>query len=69
MEQRGVTQEMVDSWVANGKALVQGEGSKHLFFTQEGAAVVGTDGYLVTVIPESYYDDVYKAMSEALFGK
>lgn len=69
MAERGVTQEMVNSWVQNGKSLVQGGGSKHLFFSPEGAAVVGTDGYLVTVIPKSYYDDAYKELSEALFGK
>lgn len=58
--------EMVDSWVQNGKALEQVGGRKHLFFNPEGAAVLGTDGYLVTVIPKRYYDDAYKALSKAL---
>lgn len=67
MDQRGVTKEMAESWVGNGKALSQNNGSKHLFFSREGAAVVANDGTLVTVIPK--YDDAYKALSTSLFGK
>ncbi|WP_374018210.1 hypothetical protein ABU162_30080 [Paenibacillus thiaminolyticus] len=68
MTQRGVTQSMAEKWVKNAKALSQSQGSKHLFFTKDGAAVVATDGTLVTAIPKSYYDDAYKALSRALFG-
>ncbi|MET3210068.1 UNVERIFIED_CONTAM: WXG100 family type VII secretion target [Paenibacillus sp. PvR008] len=69
MQERGVTKEMADSWVENGKALSQNNGSKHLFFSKEGAAVVANDGTLVTVIPKSKYDDAYKALSKSLFGE
>ena len=69
MNERGVTREMAESWIENGKALSQNNGSKHLFFSEEGAAVVATDGTLVTTIPKSKYDDVYKALSTSLFGK
>ncbi|ANE46719.1 hypothetical protein SY83_11045 [Paenibacillus swuensis] len=69
MNERGVTKEMVESRVKNGKALSQNNGSKHLFFTDEGAAVIANDGTLVTVIPKSKYDDAYKALSESLFGR
>jgi len=69
MGQRGVTQSMAESWVKNGKALSQNNGSKHLFFTKDGAVVVATDGTLVTAIPKSHYDDAYKALSKSLFGE
>jgi|GEM_PF-6318343 len=68
MSQRGVTQDMVNSWVRSGKVLEQAGGSKHLFFTQQGAVVVATDGTAVTAIPASMYDAAYKALSQALFG-
>ncbi|SEI79682.1 WXG100 family type VII secretion target [Paenibacillus polymyxa] len=69
MQERGVTKEMADSWVENGKTLSQNNGSKHLFFSKEGAAVVANDGTLVTVIPKSKYDDAYKTLSKSLFGE
>ena len=40
MQQRGMTQEMVDKIVANGKTLSQNNGSKFVFITQEGVAIV-----------------------------
>lgn len=67
--ERGVTQETAESWIKNGVALEQSGGSKHLFFTPEGAVVVTTDGKIVTAIPSSYYDEGYFELSEALFGK
>lgn len=51
MTERGVTTDMAESWVANGKVLEQAGGSKHLFFTPNGAIVVATDGTVVTAIP------------------
>jgi toxin YxiD len=49
--------------------LSQNNGSKHLFFTKDGAVVVVTDGTFVTAIPKSHYDDAYKALSKSLFGE
>lgn len=63
MAQRGVTQEMVDSWVANGKALQQGA-NKYLFVTKEGAAVVTSEGKLVTTYSENMTNIV-----KQLYGK
>ena len=39
MVKRGINQEMVDSYVANGKALSQGNG-KYAFVSRDGVAVV-----------------------------
>ncbi|MCG7410894.1 DUF4258 domain-containing protein [Paenibacillus sp. ACRRX] len=69
MAERGVTRSMAESWVKNGKALSQNNGSKHLYFSKEGAAVVANDGTLVTVIPKSKFDDAYNLLSISLFGK
>lgn len=69
LAQRGATQELVEQWVKNGKALFQNGGSKFLFITPEGAAVVANDGTLVTVMPASFYDAKMLEVVERLFGK
>ena len=68
MAQRGVTKEMVDSWVANGKALQQG-GNKYLFVTQEGAAVVTQEGKLVTTYSSKFFDENMINIVRQLYGK
>lgn len=68
MAQRGVTKEMVDSWVANGKALQQGM-NKYLFVTKEGAAVVTTEGKLVTTYSSQFFDENMINLVKELFGK
>jgi hypothetical protein len=60
---------MAESWAKNGIALEQSGGSKHLFFTPDGAVVVATDGTIVTAIPNGYYDAGYLELLNALFGK
>jgi RHS repeat-associated protein len=68
MAQRGVTKEMVDSWVANGKALQQGA-NKYLFITKEGAAVVTKEGKLVTTYSSKFFDDNMIKIVKELFGE
>lgn len=68
MAQRGVTKEMVDSWVSNGKALQQGA-NKYLFVTEDGATVVTTDGKLVTTYSSQYFDENMKNIVNQLYGK
>lgn len=68
MAQRDVTQKMVDSWVANGKALQQGA-NKYLFLTQEGAAVVTNEGKLVTTYSSKFFDENMTNIVKQLFGK
>ena len=68
MSQRGVTKEMVDSWVANGKALQQGT-NKYLFVTQEGAAVVTTEGKLVTTYSSKFFDENMTNILKQLYGE
>jgi len=67
MTQRGVTQEMVNSWVADGKVLQQGT-NKYLFVTQEGAAVVTKEGKLVTTYSSLYYDEAMIKIVDQLYG-
>lgn len=69
MTERGVTVEMAELWVKNGKTLEQANGSKHLFFTPDGAVVVATDGKVITTIPRSFYDAEYLELSKQLFGR
>ena len=68
MVQRGVTHEMVNSWVANGKALQQGT-NKYLFVTQEGAAVVTQEGKLVTTYSSKFFNEKMANIVKQLYGK
>ncbi|PWI57791.1 hypothetical protein BM613_07320 [Sulfoacidibacillus thermotolerans] len=68
LEQRGVSEAEVNSWVKNGKALEQNGGSKWLYVTKQGAAVVAKDGTLVTVIPAANYDANMWSTVTRLFG-
>ena len=68
MAQRGFTQEMVNSWLANGKVLKQGE-NKYLFLTQEGAAVVTQEGKLVTTYSSKFFDENMTNIVKQIYGK
>ncbi|MFZ5596788.1 MAG: RHS repeat domain-containing protein [Bacillota bacterium] len=67
MAQRGVTTDMVETWVANGKALSQG-GNKFLFVSKEGAAVVTKDGKLVTTYSANDFDANMVNFVKKLYG-
>ena len=69
MQQRGMTQEMVDQIVANGKVLSQNNGSKFAFITQDGVAVVSRDGKLITTWSSEYYDSAMQEIIIKLFGE
>jgi hypothetical protein len=69
MAARGVTPDMVESWVANGKALAQNGGEKFLFVTQEGVAVVTKEGKLVTTYSASKFDETMLNIVKQLFGE
>lgn len=69
MEKRGVTQDMVESWVQNGKTLSQNGGDKFAFVTQEGVAVVSKEGKLITTWGADNFDDAMKLIVEQLHGK
>jgi hypothetical protein len=56
MSKNGVTQEMFESWVKNGKAIMQDENT-FLFLTKEGAAVVSKDGIPQTAYTAAQYKD------------
>ena len=68
MVERGVTQEMVNEWVRTGKALEQ-PGGKYLFVTENGAAVVDSQGKLITVWSRADFKGDFPALVEQLFGK
>ena len=44
MQQRGMTQEIVNNIVENGKVLLQNNGNKFAYITQEGVAIVSKEG-------------------------
>ena len=68
MVNRGITQEMVDSYVANGKALSQGNG-KYAFVSPDGVAVVASNGKLVTTWSSADFDANMLEIIKKLFGK
>ena len=69
MEQRGVTQDMVNDFVKNGKVLSQNEGNKFAFITKEGVAVVSKDGKLITTWGKDKFDDNMKEIVKMLWGE
>ena len=68
MNERGITQGMINAWVNTGKALQQA-GNKIMYVTKEGVAVVNEAGKLITAYGSSFYDENMKAVIEQLFGK
>lgn len=69
MQQRGLTQEMVEGFVKNGKVLSQGGGNKFAYVTQEGVAVVSKDGKLITAWSSVDFDENMISIVIALFGE
>jgi hypothetical protein len=68
LAERGMSRELVDSIVRNGKALEQSGGAKHAFVTREGVAVVTKEGRLVTAWSKNFFDDAMKEIIRLLFG-
>ena len=68
MMNRGLSKEMVERIVENGKALSQAGGAKHAFVTQEGVVVLSREGKIVTCWAAKDFNEPMKKVIEALFG-
>jgi pyocin large subunit-like protein len=69
MKERGVSSEMVETWVKDGKALSQDNGNRYAFVTTEGVAVVSNDGKLITAWTKDTYDNQMKNVVNKLYGE
>ena len=69
MQQRGMTRELIDHIVENGKVLSQNGGNKYVYVTQEGVAVVSKEGKLITGWTSSDYDEAMIEIVNKLFGE
>ena len=69
MQQRGVTQEMVNNVVENGKVLLQNNGNKFAHITQEGVAIVSKEGKLITAWSSADFDSSILEIINQLFEK
>lgn len=69
MQQRGVTQEMVNNVVKNGKVLLQNNGNKFAYITQEGVAIVSKEGKLITAWSSADFDSSILEIINQLFEK
>ncbi len=68
MAERGVTQNMVNTWVKEGKVLVQSSGN-YIYITKEGVAVLNSSGKLVTAYTSVNFDDTMWDVVRQLFGE
>ena len=69
MQQRGMTQEMVNNIVENGKVLSQNNGNKFAYITQEGVAIVSKEGKLITAWRSAHFDSSMLEIISKLFGE
>lgn len=69
MQQRGMTQEMVNNIVENGKVLSQSNGSKFAYITKDGVAIVSKEGKLITAWSSADFDSNMLEIIEKLFGE
>ena len=69
MQQRGMTQEMVNSIVDNGKVLSQNNGNKFAYITEEGVAIVSKEGKLITAWSGADFDSSMLEIIGKLLGK
>ena len=69
MQQRGMTQEMVNNIVENGKVLSQNNGNKFAYITQEGVAIVSKEGKLITAWSSADFDSSMLEIVSKLFGE
>jgi RHS repeat-associated protein len=67
MAERGITQQMVNTWVSTGKVLQQ-SADKFAFVTREGVAVVDRAGKLITTWSSSQFDPAMQEIVKKLFG-
>ena len=69
MQQRGMSQEMVNNIVENGKVLLQNNGNKFAYITQEGVAIVSKEGKLITAWSSTDFDSSMLEIINKLFGE
>ncbi len=69
MQQRSMTQELIDDIVNNGKVLSQNGGNKFAYITQDGVAIVCKDGKLITAWGKSNFDENMLDVISKLFGE
>ena len=69
MQQRGMTQELIDDIVNNGKVLSQNGGNEFAYITQDGVAIVSKDGKLITAWGKSNFDENMLDVISKLFGE
>ena len=69
MQQRGMTQEMVNNIVENGKVLSQNNGNKFAYITQEGVVIVSKEGKLITAWSSADFDSSMLEIISRLFGE
>ena len=69
MKQRGMTREIIDSIVKNGKVLSQNNGSKFAYITKDGVAIVTREGKLVTAWNRANFDSNMSEIVKKLFGE
>ena len=58
-----------NNFVENGKVLLQNNGNKFAYITQDGVVIVSKEGKLITAWSSEYYDDAMKEIIEKLFGE
>ena len=69
MQQREMTQEIVNNIVENGKVLSQNNGNKFAYITQEGVAIVSKEGKLITAWSSADFDSSMLEIISKLFGE
>jgi len=69
MAERGLTKDMIESIVQNGKVLSQNGGSKFVYITQEGVVIVSNLGKLITAWGKDNFDPNMTEIVTKLFGK
>lgn len=69
MQQRGMTQEMVNYIVENGKVLSQNNGNKFAYITQEGVLIISKEGKLITAWSNADFDSSMLEIINKLFGE
>lgn len=69
MQQRGMTQEMVNNIAENGKVLSQNNGNKFAYITQDGVAIINKEGKLITAWSSTDFDSSMLEIIDKLFGE
>ena len=69
MAQRGMSKEMIDSIVENGKVLSQSGGNKYAYISQEGVVVVSKNGKLITAWGKTDFDEKMIEIVEKLYAR